>query len=384
MAERHIAIFMYGLAGGGVPRRNISLANALSAAGNRVALVVIDAYGELRRLVAPGVEVVDVSSWKGRLPFVRRKRRHQFALAQKPLAVYLRRAKPDVLLSADNYANLAAVRAREISGWGGTLLLSQRNHTSTYAAQRPALISAIRSEYPKADAVVAVSEGVAEDLRHLGLPPHLVHTIYNPIVEPGFFEAAAQPVDHKWFGGDLPVVLGAGRIGPQKDFPTLLRAFAKVRSMGVEARLVILGEGKTPQARADLQALAGELGISEWVDIPGFVPTALPYISRADLFVLSSRWEGLPGVLIEALACGTPVVSTDCPSGPEEILQGGKYGPLVPMGDADALASAMAEVLRSPPDKENLKNRGNAFTSEAAVSNYMELIARSRGVESGK
>lgn len=385
MAERHIAIFMYGLAGGGVPRRNISLANALSAAGNRVALVVLDAQGELRRLVAAGVEVVDVSSWKGRLPFVRRKRRHQFALAQKPLATYLRRARPDVLLSADNYANLAAVHAREIAGWDGTLLLSQRNHTSTYAAQKPALISAIHREYPKADGVVAVSEGVAEDLRHLGLPAGLIHTIYNPIVEPGFFEAAAQPIDHPWFGGDLPVVLGAGRIGPQKDFPTLLRAFAKMQDMGVEARLVILGEGKTPQARVDLQTLANELGISERVDIPGFVPTALPYIARADLFVLSSRWEGLPGVLIEALACGTPVVSTDCPSGPEEILQGGDYGPLVPMGDADALAAAMAHVLRNPPDSENLRKRGNAFTSEAAVRNYMELIAaESRDTKAGK
>jgi glycosyltransferase involved in cell wall biosynthesis len=142
----------------------------------------------------------------------------------------------------------------------------------------------------------------------------------------------------------------------------------------VEARLVILGEGKTAQERADLQALASELGISEWVDMPGFVPTALPYIARADLFVLSSRWEGLPGVLIEALACGTPVVSTDCPSGPAEILDGGRHGPLVPVGDVEALAEAMALVLRAPPDAEVLKKRGGAFTTEAAVKSYVELI----------
>jgi len=373
--REHISIFMYGLAGGGVPRRNITLANALSAAGHRVDLVVLDARGELRRLVDASVRVVDVGRWHVRFPLVRRKRRWQFAVARRSLAAYLRNAAPNVLLSADNYANLAAAAAREASGWRGMLLLSQRNHTSTYAAQRPELIAAIRENYPKADAVVAVSEGVAADLRNLGLPGDLVQTIYNPIVEPGFFEAAAQPIEHPWFGGDMPVVLAAGRIGPQKDFPTLLRAFARMRKQGVEARLVILGEGKTSQERADLQALASQLGVSEWVDMPGFVPTALPYIARADLFVLSSRWEGLPGVLIEALACGTPVASTDCPSGPAEILEGGRYGPLVPVGDVEALAEAMALVLRTPRDAELLKKRGGAFTTEAAVKGYLELIA---------
>ena len=373
--KRHIAIFMYGLAGGGVPRRNVTLANALAARGHRVDLVVLDARGELRRLVDASVRVVDVGAWQGRLPIVRRKRRWQFAVARRSLTAYLRNTAPDVLLSADNYANLAAVAAREVSGWQGVLLLSQRNHTSTYAAQRPKLIAAIRENYPKADAVVAVSEGVAADLRDLGLSGDLVQTIYNPIVEPGFFEMAAQPIEHPWFGGDMPVVLAAGRIGPQKDFATLLGAFARMRKQGTEARLVILGEGKTSQERADLQALAARLGISEWVDMPGFVPTALPYIARADLFVLSSRWEGLPGVLIEALACGTPVVSTDCPSGPAEILDGGRFGPLVPVGDDEALAEAMTLVLRTPPDAEVLKKRGGAFTTEAAVKGYLELIA---------
>jgi len=366
---------MYGLTGGGVPRRSISLANAFAATGQHVDLVVLDASGELGGLIAPSVRLVDVGGMRIRLPLIRRKRRWQFALARRPLAAYLRRAAPNVLLSADNYANLAAVRARETSGWNGTLFLSQRNHTSTYAARRPELIAAIREEYPKADAVVAVSEGVAADLRDLGLPPDLVRTIYNPVVEPGFFEMAAEPIDHPWFGSGPPVVLAAGRIGAQKDFPTLLQAFSRLRARGTEARLVILGEGKTSQARTDLKALAGDLGIAQWVDIPGFVPSALPYIARADLFVLSSRWEGLPGVLIEALACGTPVVSTDCPSGPFEILEGGKYGPLVPTGDAEAMAEAMATVLSSRPEAKYLKARGNTFSSEAAVERYLELIA---------
>jgi len=375
---------MYGLTGGGVPRRNITLANGLIEAGHDVDLAILEPRGELATTLDYRISVYPMNSWLCGLPFVRRKRRRQFALAQRSLAAYLRRVTPDVLLSADNYANLAAVRAREISGWRGTLLLSQRNHTSSYAAQRPALIAAIRKEYPKADGVVAVSEGVAEDLRRLGLPTDLVHTIYNPIVESAFFDAAAQPIDHPWFGGNLPVVLGAGRIGPQKDFPTLLRAFAQLNGMGVKARLVILGDGKTARARGDLQTLAEELRIADRVHIAGSVPTALPYIARADLFVLSSRWEGLPGVLIEALACGTPVVSTDCPSGPKEILMQGEYGPLVPMGDVAALAAAMSQVLRAPPDPAKLKERGSAFTSEAAVRRYLELIeARSHGTEHG-
>ena len=178
-------------------------------------------------------------------------------------------------------------------------------------------------------------------------------------------------MDHPWFApGSPPVVLGIGRLTTQKDFPTLLKAFAQVRAVR-KARLMILGEGRDRQA---LEVLARELGVASDVDLPGFVLNPFPYMVRASLLVLSSAWEGLPGVLIEAMACGCPVVSTDCPSGPSEILDGGAYGPLVPVGDDGALAKAILSVLEMPPDPERLRARAALFSVERATDQYLQVL----------
>jgi glycosyltransferase involved in cell wall biosynthesis len=181
----------------------------------------------------------------------------------------------------------------------------------------------------------------------------------------------AQPIDHPWFAeGAPPVILGVGKLKPQKDFATLLRAFATLRA-GRAARLVILGEG---EQRGELEALAQNLGIAADVALPGFVDNPFPYMARASLFVLSSRFEGLPGVLIQALACGCPAVSTDCPSGPAEILEGGRYGPLVPVGDAEGLARAMAETLAAPLSPDILRERAAFFSTERAACNTLAVL----------
>lgn len=383
MAKHHIGIFMYSLGGGGVPRRNVTLANGLHDAGHRVDLVVIDGSGELRVTLRPGVRVFELGDWRTRLPVIRAKRRRQFRLARRRLADYLAKERPDVLLSADNYANLAALAARRMARAAVPVVVSQRNNASASIGSGN-LVADILKEYPQAEAIVAVSEGVAEDLVRLGLPRDKVQAIYNPVVESRFLEAAEQPIDHPWFGvPGRPVIVGAGRIGPQKDFGTLLRAFALLREARPDARLVIFGEGKEPGAREALKSFAAGLGLADVVDLPGRVPDAVPYIARADLFVLSSRWEGLPGVLIEALGCGTPIVSTDCPSGPMEILEGGAYGHLVPMGDPAALAEAMQATLAEPADRDRLKARGRLFGMDEAVSRYEALfdkmVAASRG-----
>ncbi|MFD1332574.1 glycosyltransferase [Methylopila musalis] len=375
MPRHHIAIFMYSVSGGGVPRRNVTLANGLAAAGRRVDLVVLDGGGDMRGKVDPRVRVIELRGLLTWAPGVRTKRRWQFQTVRRPLARYLARERPDVVLSADNYANLAALAARRIAKSAVPIVVSQRNNASASIAKRPDLVAAIRRDYPLAEAIVAVSEGVAADLVALGLPRDRVRTIYNPVIEGRFQEAAAAPADHPWFGvPGRPLLLGAGRIGPQKDFETLIHAFARLRETRPEARLVILGEGKTPEARPALKRFAETLGVAEAVDLPGRVPDAVPYIARADLFVLSSRWEGLPGVLIEALGCGTPIVSTDCPSGPMEILDGGRFGRLVPVGDAEALADAMAATLAEPVDRDRLKARAELFTTEAAVRTYLALF----------
>jgi len=228
-----------------------------------------------------------------------------------------------------------------------------------------------RTCYPWAARVVAVSRGAADDLaRTSGFPREQIHVIYNPVITPSVVALARQKPGHPWLAcPGPPVILGVGRLTRQKDFPTLLRAFAEVRRVR-PARLIILGEG---EERAALEALAGELGVANDVMLPGFITDAVTYMAASALFVLSSAWEGLPTVLIEALAAGTRVVSTDCPSGPREILQDGRLGALVPVGDVIALAEAMRQALDQP---------GNAapstalvpFTLDAAVDHYLGLI----------
>jgi glycosyltransferase involved in cell wall biosynthesis len=197
--------------------------------------------------------------------------------------------------------------------------------------------------YPWADRITAVSEGVADDLAQAaGIPRERIQVIYNPVVTPEFKAKTEAPLDHPWFApGEPPVVVGAGRLTIQKDFPALIRAFARVRQAR-PARLLILGEG---EERSALEAVVRQLGVERDVSLPGFVSNPYPYMRRAALFVLSSRWEGLPGVLIEAMYCGARLVATDCPSGPREILADGRYGQLVPVGDVAALADAVRAGL---------------------------------------
>jgi glycosyltransferase involved in cell wall biosynthesis len=228
----------------------------------------------------------------------------------------------------------------------------------------------IQRFYPLADCVVGVSAGVAEDLvRDVGVDPSKVRVIYNPIVTPDLEESASAPVPHPWFEDGSPVFVAAGRLRPQKDFPTLLRAFARLQgSHG--ARLVILGEGPERQS---LEALTSELGIDGDVELPGATPNPYAYMARATAFVLSSRWEGLPTVLVEALRCGATVIATDCPSGSREILADGRYGTLVPVGDVAALAEAMEAALEgrlgSAPDES-----WQPYEQQAVVERYLEVL----------
>ena len=374
-APRRIAFFLYGLSGGGVPRRTVTLANAFAAQGDSVDMVVLDAENPYGHELAPGIRLVPLPRRRFRLPFRRSKRRHQFANARPALERYLAAERPSVVISADNYANLTALDARDRSGVPVPIIVTQRTHTSTYAAGKPRLIKRIRRTYPQADAIVGVSRAIIDDLRTIGVPARNMRTIYNPVIAGNFDELAARPVAHPWFqAGQPPVVLGVGRLSPQKDFPTLIRAFARARRQRPNLRLVILGEAQKPDDREGLLRLAAELEIADAVDIPGPVPQAIPYMARAGLVALTSRFEGMPGVLIEALACGTPVVSTNCPSGPDEVLEDGRYGPLLPMGDPEAVADAMLSTLANPIDRQTLVARGRFFSAGESLRQYSDLI----------
>jgi glycosyltransferase involved in cell wall biosynthesis len=302
------------------------------------------------------------------------------------LADYLRWARPQALLSALSYSNVAALWARRLAGVTTRVVVSERNTVSVRATHESrrrlkALPRVLRRFYPEADCVSAVSDGVAEDLvRITGLPRDRIHTTYSPIVTPDLSARAEEPLAHPWLApGAAPVLLGVGKLKRQKDFATLLRAFVEVRR-ATAARLVILGRG--PERRR-LTALARKLGVEADVSFEGFVENPLAFMARASVFALSSTWEGLPSVLVQAMACGCPVVSTDCQSGPAEILAGGRYGPLVPVGDASALARAILALLAEPPPSEGLKARASDFDVESALDRMLPLLLPS-GLETAR
>jgi glycosyltransferase involved in cell wall biosynthesis len=357
-----VACFIPDLTDGGAQRAVVKLVGGMCQRGMAVDLVLVNREGVHLRSVDARARLVVLGG--GRV-----------ATAMMPLARYMRRARPSALVSFLSHANVAAVAARALARVELRLALVEQNTVSAYRSnlRRDRSIPAfVRHAYPRADAVVGVSSGVADDLvSNLGVPARKVSVIHNPVVDNALLEAANAPVGHTWFGDDsAPVLVASGRLTPQKDFPTLLEAFRLLRSK-VAARLIILGEG---EERGRLEALRDAMGLSGDVDLHGFVENPYGYMSRADAFVLSSRWEGLPTVLIEALACGCPVVATDCPSGPREILQGGQYGELVAVGDAAALCDAMARILQTRPDRQALREHAMKYSVEQAVSHYIELL----------
>jgi glycosyltransferase involved in cell wall biosynthesis len=304
------------------------------------------------------------------------------------LAAYLRATTPTAIISAFPFENLLAIAARRMAGSPARLIVTERNTTtrSTRAGakwKRRFLGPLLRRHYAMADAVVAVSEGVAAHLaRATGLPRERIEVVHNPVVDATLKRMATEPVDHPWLApGEPPVVLGVGRLVEQKGFPTLLRAVADARRVR-PMRLIILGAG-TESARGALSSLADSLGCRDAVDMPGFMPNPFAWMARAGVFVLSSLHEGLPAVLIQALACGCPVVSTDCPSGPDEILEGGRHGPLVPVGDHKAMAAAILATLASPGDRTARMARADAFSVERAAKRYLALAVPSSSFGDG-
>ena len=298
------------------------------------------------------------------------------------LADYLRRRRPAVLISAMFYSNLLALWAREAAGVATRVVISEHNTLSQRIEQGrrrpkeatrwrylPALLARV---YPRADAIVSVSDGVGDDLAAVaGLARSAIATIYNPVVFPELDRLATEPLAHPWLGQDQPpLLIAVGRLEPQKDFATLIAAFARLRAHG-PARLVILGEGSQRDA---LVHRAQTLGVASDVAFPGWVDNPYAWMSRASLFVLSSVWEGLGNVLIEAMACGCPVVATDCPHGPREILDGGRVGRLVSVGDADALSSAIRAELAAPTESSTLRARAAMFTLARSADGYEALL----------
>ncbi len=291
---------------------------------------------------------------------------------------YLKHEQPVTVLSFLNDANIALMLAACLGKQGTRFIPNVRNHISAGAKalqskRMRAMSGAMRRLFRRADAVVVPAEDLRRDVAEItGLPESRIHRIFNPIDLAAVKQRAAESPAHPWLDpkDTTPVVLAAGKLKPQKDFPTLLKAFGELRSRR-DCRLILLGSGPLEN---DLRKQAETLGIADDVSFQGHVDNPFAYLARAQVFVLSSAWEGLPNVLIEALACGCPVVSTDCPGGASEILEGGRHGRLVPVGDAAAMADAIKATLESPPPAEALKARAADFSIERAAEAYAKLL----------
>ena len=357
-----VLVLLQNLAGGGAERVLLSLATGLSRSAMSVQLLLVRAEGAYLDQVPSQLE------WSS----LGRARTRQVLPA---LVRRLRRQRPRWLVTGLTHVNLVGIAARQLALCGTRALITEHNRIEA-RGQVPGGAWARRLMpllYPLADEIVAVSWGVGADVaRTARVSPDRVRVVYNPIVSKRIAALAGQGPPHPWVaGGGPPVIIGIGRLVPQKDFATLLHAFALVRVYR-PTRLVILGEG--PE-RDRLMLLAKELGIENDVLLPGFVTNSFAWLGRASLFVLSSAWEGLPTVLVEALACGTPVVATDCPHGPRAILEDGDLGPLVPVGDTGKMAEAMRRMLDAPTERSRLLERAAAFHEDRAIEAYRQILA---------
>jgi glycosyltransferase involved in cell wall biosynthesis len=349
---------------GGVERLMLNLCEGLRDLGHPVDLLAIKRKSAHFQELRQGLKVVPL--------------RASHSYASLPEVVrYLRSERPQALLAVKDRANQVAIIAGKLARTSTRIAVAVHSTISVALegksrVRKVAWYIPMRLLYPMADVVMAVSEGVASDVAEItGLPRERIQVIPNPAVSGAMFRLAREPVDHPWCqDASIPIIMGIGRLTRQKDFPTLIRAFARVRSQ-LPCRLMILGEGRD---RAMLSELAYSLGVAEDVALPGFVANPYSFLNRASLFVLSSLWEGSPTALTEAMALGVPVVATDCPSGPQEILRDGRLAPLVPMGDPGALAAAIRDTLGRPPDKVALQKAVVHYTVAESSRRYADVL----------
>lgn len=361
-----IVLFLNGLGGGGAERVMVTLANAFANRGHEVTMVLIYPRHTYKNELDPKVELVDLNA-------------PRLAVGGLRFARFLRARCPDAVLSTLTRINGWAVIAHRLARSHAHIVIREATTPTLEIARQRTQKDRLNQQvikylYPKTDAVVAPSRGVAQDI--LRFAPNLsgrIQVIYNPVIDEHLYRLCQEPVEHPWFSSKAaPVVLAVGRLIWDKGFDVLIQAVAKVRQVR-NANLVILGEG---EERSDLESRVYQLGLTNSVWMPGFEQNPYKYMRRSDVFVLSSRREGLPNALIQAVACGCPVVSTACPSGPDEILNGGKFGELVPVDDVEAMAGAILRVLqgnRKSVPEEWLQQ----FEVERITDQYLRLLLES-------
>lgn len=404
----HVAFVINTLGGGGAERSTLNLARGLVDRGHTVDLLTFADEVVFRRELSPQVRLFKVNlqrrSWYGRrvrrIKFFWRYRRKLLQILKcrthsrpRPatamglfrmlrgerledvhaLVEYIDQEKPDCILPSLARSKVSTLLARRFTEWNPIVIPIVRN---VMMRRTKRTRHRYRVLFPFADRFVAISKGVGESMvQHLNLPSSLITCIYNPIDIRSIESLSIDLPVHPWMmDGGTPVIVSVGRLVSAKDFPTLLKAVAELRTR-IPVRLIILGEGP---CREGLEKLVSELALQDSVLLPGWVDNPFSFMRRASAFVLSSKWEGLGNVLIEALACGCPCVSTNCPSGPSEILDEGRVGPLVPIGDSIALADAICSVVANPPDVEMLRAQAAKFSFQESIDNFERLILTTR------
>ena len=363
---RRLAIFVSFSGTGGVERVAHNLLQGLSAHDIEVDLLAVVAKrGWLPAIPWPNIRVIDLGV-----------KHSQMALPA--LVRYLRKERPAVLMVAKDRAIRTAILAHWLAGVETRLVGWLHMNMSGYLKdkspwQRWLRTAPMRWLFPWLDLIIGVSEGVVEDTVHVtGIPRERMAALPNPVITPDVYAKSEVSPGHPWLEAPAspPVILGVGRLSPEKDFATLIRAFHLVRKQR-ECRLIIIGEGPL---RPALEKLIAGLGLQDSIALPGHTKNPYAYMKRAALLAFSSIAEGSGNVLIEAMALGVPVVSTDCPYGPSETLAGGKYGALVPVGDHEALAKAMLDTLAKPLPAKTLQDAVAGFSVESSTRRYLEVL----------
>jgi glycosyltransferase involved in cell wall biosynthesis len=378
---RLLSLFLSSFRAGGGEKQMVEIANALAKRGERVDLVVIKPVGALTDAVSSGVQVVSLD--RGRI-----------ALSLLPLLAYLWRERPVAVLATDEYSHLLVLIGRMLTRVNTRVVLRVGNMLTELAARYKGksvlLPFLIRRLYKKADAVIANSQGVAADFAvYARVPPARIKVIYNPKPLAEIRRRAQEPTGQEWLDAKtVPVVLGVGRLREQKNFSLLIRAFARVAAE-MPCRLVIVGVGREEPR---LRALVAELGLEQRVLFAGYTDNPYAYMAKADLFAAASLWEGMPNSLMEAMACGVPVIAADCPSGPRELLapntdyakrltsglEQAQYGVLTAVNDEEALVAALRLMLSDPPLRQEYagasRERSAAFEAKDAIDKYMEVL----------
>lgn len=361
-----IAIFIRTLkSGGGAQRAMVRFASGLARRGYPVTVLSLVSGNAFDAELDPAIRRVTLGS-------------RRLAWAVPAVAGWLRRERPATLFTTEPASNLVCILASRMACIGTRVVIREGLFPSVARRESPHRSTRIAYRlapwiYPKADGIIAIASEMAADLAQTArVDPERVTTIaVNPVVTPQMLAAAQNPPPHPWLAdGGSPVILAVGRFSRQKDFGVLIEAFARVRAE-FPCRLLLVGDG---EERATLEAAAAASGHGVDIAMPGFMSEPFAAMRACAVFVLSSRYEGLPNVLIEAVACGAPIVSTDCPSGPADVLDGGRWGRLVPVGDAGAMAEAIADTIDFPPDRAALAARGMDFTVERSLDRYVPVL----------